>query len=117
MGVIMPGKFLGEFELYLMLATAGLGAERASGSAIRNEVEQRTGREVAIGAMYTTLARLSDKGLVESRVLAPAGLGGGRAAKHYTLTDPGKEATRHSSAAIRRMMAGLDLIENSGDVS
>jgi PadR family transcriptional regulator PadR len=112
----MPGKFLGEFELYLMLAAAGLGGDNASGSAIRKEVEKRTGREVAIGAMYTTLSRLSDKGLVKSQLIVPSGESGGRAAKHYSLTETGKEATHHSAIALKHMMAGLDVVEGSLDI-
>ena len=39
----MPGKFLAEFELYVMMAVARLG-DAAYGAAVRREIEDRTGR-------------------------------------------------------------------------
>ena len=53
----MPGKFLAEFELYVMMAIARLG-DGAYGATVRREIEERTGRPVSIGALYATLARL-----------------------------------------------------------
>ena len=47
------GDFLGEFEVYVMLALAHQGAD-AYGVTIRREIEARTGRTVAIGAVYAT---------------------------------------------------------------
>ncbi len=59
----MGGVFLAEFELYVMLAVARLGDE-AYGAAMLREITDRTGRPVSIGALYATLGRLEDKGLV-----------------------------------------------------
>jgi PadR family transcriptional regulator PadR len=56
----MPGQFLAEFELYVMLAIARLGDD-AYGASIRRDIEGRTGRPVSVGALYATLARLGDK--------------------------------------------------------
>jgi PadR family transcriptional regulator, regulatory protein PadR len=64
------GDLLGEFELYVMLALAHLG-DAAYGITVRREIEARTGRTVAIGAVYATLARLEEKGLVRFLVSAP----------------------------------------------
>jgi DNA-binding PadR family transcriptional regulator len=100
------GDFLGEFELYVMLALAHLG-EDAYGITIRREIEARTSRTVAIGAVYATLARLEDKGLVRFLVSAPQPVPGGRARKYFSLTGAGARALRHSTAMIARMMAGL----------
>ena len=50
----MAGKFLAEFELYVMLAIARLGDE-AYGARVRQAIEERTGRPVPIGALYATL--------------------------------------------------------------
>ena len=63
------GDFLGEFEIYVMLALAHIG-EDAYGVSIRQQIERRTGREVAIGAVYATLSRLEDKGLVRYELSA-----------------------------------------------
>jgi PadR family transcriptional regulator PadR len=103
----MPkGDFVGEFELYVMLALAHLGDD-AYGVSIRREIEARTGRTVAIGAVYATLARLEEKGLVQFRISDPQPVQGGRARKYFSLTGPGTRALRHSTAMLARMMAGL----------
>jgi nucleotidyltransferase/DNA polymerase involved in DNA repair len=54
----MPARNLGELELFSLLAIQHLGSE-ALGLAIRDEIEQRTGRRVSVGAGYATLARLA----------------------------------------------------------
>jgi PadR family transcriptional regulator, regulatory protein PadR len=100
------GDFVGEFELYVMLALAHLGDE-AYGVTIRREIEARTGRTIAIGAVYATLSRLEDKGLVRFRVSDPQPVQGGRARKYFTLTSAGTRALQHSTAMLARMIAGL----------
>ena len=72
------GDFVGEFELYVLLALAHLGDE-AYGVTVRREIEARTEREIVIGAVYATLGRLEDKGLVRSRISEPQPVQGGRA--------------------------------------
>jgi PadR family transcriptional regulator, regulatory protein PadR len=100
------GDFVGEFELYVMLALAHQG-DAAYGVTIRREIEARTGRTVAIGAVYATLARLEEKGLVRFRVSDPQPVQGGRARKYFSLTGAGTRALRHSTAMLASMMAGL----------
>jgi len=103
----MPkGDFLGEFEIYVLLALSQLD-DRAYGNAIRREIEGRTGREIAVGAVYATLGRLEDKGLVRHRLSAVDPVPGGRARKVFRLTDAGGRALRHSTTMLVRMM-GLD---------
>ena len=53
------GRYLAEFELYVMLALARL-EESAYWVTIRQEIEERAGRTVSIGAVYATLGRLGD---------------------------------------------------------
>ena len=102
----MPkGDFLGEFELYVMLALARLGDE-AYGVAIRRDIEARAERGVAIGAVYATLARLEDKGMVRHQLSAPLPVQGGRARKCFVLTAAGERALAHSTAMLARMMRG-----------
>lgn len=101
----MTGKFLAEFELYVMLAAGGLGDE-AYGAAMRREIEERTGRPVSIGALYATLARLEEKGLVTTHPAEPAPGQRGRPRKYCRLTPEGEAAVRHSSEMLRRMMEG-----------
>ena len=102
----MPkGDFLGEFEIYVMLALAHIGRD-AYGVSIRQEIERRTGRDVAIGAVYATLSRLEDKGLVQHELSAPLPVQGGRARKHYRLTPEGERALTHAASMLARMMQG-----------
>ena len=102
----MPkGEFLGEFELYVMLALAQLGPD-GYGVTIRQEIERRTGRDVAIGAVYATLSRLEDKGCVRHELSAPLPVQGGRARKYFTLTAAGERALGHSTSMLARMMHG-----------
>ncbi len=110
----MAGKFLAEFELYVMLAIAHL-AEEAYGAAVRRVIEQRTGRPVSVGALYATLARLGDKELVSFTVSDPQPIRGGRARKYYRLTRDGQAALSHSTAMLGRMMDGLSLAPSSGN--
>lgn len=102
----MTGKFLPEFELYVMLAVARLGDE-AYGAAMRREIEERTGRPVSIGALYATLSRLEEKGLVAMKAAAPEPGRRGRPRKYCRLTPAGEEAARHSADMLRRMMEGV----------
>jgi DNA-binding PadR family transcriptional regulator len=101
----MKGAFLGEFELYVMLALAHLGPE-AYGVIIRQEIARRAGRDVAIGAVYATLARLEAKGLVTHALSDPQPVQGGRARKHFRLTRAGERALAHSASMLTRMMHG-----------
>ena len=99
------GDFLGEFEIYVMLALAHLGPE-AYGITIRQEITRRTGREIAIGAVYATLSRLGDKGLVRYELSEPQPVQGGRARKHFTLTAAGERSLAHATRMFARMMQG-----------
>lgn len=100
----MPkGKFLGEFELYVMGALATLKNE-AYGMAIVRHIEQSTGREVAIGAVYATLTRLEAKGFVETTISAPLPISGGRSRRMARLTASGRDALQHSALMLARML-------------
>ena len=100
------GDYLGEFEIYVMLAVASL-KEAAYGITIRRAIQERTGRDVAIGAVYATLGRLEDKGLVRHAVSAPDPVPGGRSRKIFRLTAAGDRALDHSTSMLARMMSGI----------
>ena len=102
----MPkGSLLGEFELCVLLAVTHL-ADDAYGLAIRQLIAERTGRETAIGAVYATLGRLHDKGLVRFALSDPEPVQGGRARKCFTVTPAGERALRASTDMLARMLAG-----------
>src|SRR5215467_7815753 len=97
------GDFVGEFELYVLIAIARAGDE-AYGVTIRQEIERRTGRTVAIGAVHATLVRLEDKGLVRFTLSDPQPVPGGKRRKLVTLTAAGGRAVRHSADMLARML-------------
>jgi DNA-binding PadR family transcriptional regulator len=100
--------YLGELEQIVMLAVARLERE-AYGMSIRREIESRTGRNVAIGAVYSTLERLEGKGYVKS--VAPPGDSDrdGRARRFFELTRTGVDALDIASRMHSQMWAGLHL--------
>lgn len=101
------GRYPGEFEQLVLLAVVQLEGE-AYGVAIREEIERRTGRDVAMGAVYTTLDRLEGKGYLRSSVGEPTPERGGRRKKFYRLRAAGQEAMAESWRALRRMAEGLE---------
>jgi DNA-binding PadR family transcriptional regulator len=98
--------YLGEFEQLILLALARLGDD-AYGVAIRETLVERTRRQPSFGAIYSTLRRLEDKGLVRSYTGEPEAVRGGRAKKHVVLTPRGRAALREAHAAIVRMAEGV----------
>lgn len=98
---------LGEFEQLVLLALVRLGAE-AYGATVRRDIEARTGRELSISAVYTTLERLEEKGLVRSWVGEPTPQRGGRRRKHFDLQPAGARALKQAYTAFTDMAAGLE---------
>lgn len=103
---------LGEFEVMVLMATLHLGRE-AFGSAIRDEIERRTGRAVARGAVYVTLDRLEEKGLLASDLGEPSPGRGGRPKRFFRVTAAGVKGVKHSLALLARMHKGLEPILGS----
>jgi DNA-binding PadR family transcriptional regulator len=97
---------LGEFEQLVLLALMRLEPE-AYGVAIRDEIEKRTGRSVALGAVYTTLLRLEDKRLVATRLGDATPQRGGRRKKYYRPLAAGRREVAASLDALRNMTRGL----------
>jgi len=102
-----PDLRLGEFEQFVLLALVRLGAD-AYGATIRRDIEARAGRRLAISAVYTTLERLEQKGLVRAWVGDPTPQRGGRRKKHYALEPLGARALRRSYQAFAAMVNGLE---------
>ena len=97
--------YLGEFEQLILFALLQLG-EDAYGMSIRETIEERTGRAVSAGAIYTALGRLEDRGMVASRTESPQGRAG-RPRKYYGLRPEGARALKDSYATIQAMAGGL----------
>ena len=104
----MPkGEGLGEFEYLVMLAVLRLGKD-AYGMRVRQEIAARTGRDVTIGAVYATLERLADKGLLQASLTDPTPERGGRAKRFFRATRSGIAAVKGGLHLIQSMTAGLD---------
>lgn len=98
---------LGSFEEQVLVALAHDGDD-AYGMRVRRELERRTGRDVAIGAVYATLDRLEAKGLVESfrREAEPDS---GRGRRFFRMTAAGARALLGAAEQRQRLWQDLDL--------
>ncbi len=102
------GEFLGEFEQVVLLAVARLGGD-GYGVSVRREIERRTRRDVAVGAVYTTLARLEEKGFVASQEGEASPRRGGRAKKLFRILPAGERALESARGMLDRMWDGVVL--------
>lgn len=101
----MAPDALGQYEIAVLVAVSRLG-NGAYGGSVRREVTQRLRREQSVGAVYTTLQRLEDKGLVTSWMSDPQPVRGGRSKRFFRLTTAGAQALRTARAASERLWAG-----------
>src|SRR5512132_406951 len=105
---------LSDFELFVMLAVAALG-DSAYGVSIANRIGERADRDVSIGAVYATLGRLSDRGLVTFSFSEPEPVRGGRARKLVALTAAGVRSLSTTTTSIHRMLDGVVLRPATGE--
>lgn len=98
---------LGDFEQLVLLGVLRL-ADDAYGARIRQEIHARSGRDVSINAVYTTLDRLEAKGLLRSWTGEPTPQRGGRRRKFYAVSPGGVAAIRAAYHALRAMTDGLE---------
>jgi PadR family transcriptional regulator, regulatory protein PadR len=113
------GGYLGEFELLVLLALIRLGDD-AYGVPISREIEQRSGREVALGSVYAALERLAERGLVASRLGDPTAERGGRAKRYFRVTESGLRDVRRTQRTLVSLwkgLPGLDLARPRGGIA
>jgi len=101
---------LGSFELMVILVLIRLG-ENAYGVPICDELEKRTGRDVAVGSVYAALERLEDKGFVTSELGEPTAERGGRAKKYFHVTARGLKEVRETQRSLVKLWHGLPELE------
>lgn len=104
--IAQPASYLGEFEQLVLFAVLRLD-DAASGVGIHDEIEARTGRSVSPGAIYTTLGRLEERGLVASIVLPAVRGRVGRPRKQYQLRPAGARALRDAYDSLQALAGGL----------
>jgi DNA-binding PadR family transcriptional regulator len=98
---------IGEFESLVLLSLLRLG-NGAYGASIRRDIEERTTRDVAIGTVYMTLARLEEKKMICSYIGNPSRHRGGRRRKHYLMDTAGERALGRAYRTFKAMSEGLD---------
>src|SRR6202167_4124741 len=89
------GELLGSLEHIILLALVRLDG-CAHGMIVRREIEERTGRNISIGAVYATLERLEAKGYVSSFAGEPTPQRGGRAKRVFRVEAAGRRGLRVS---------------------
>jgi len=105
----MGHHFLGELEQMILMAVLRLG-DSAYSALVRREIADRTGRQVARGALYTSLERLESKGFLKSRMGDPLPERGGRARRYLAVTPRGVRALRDAQQAMAGLREGLDAL-------
>lgn len=110
----MAGReHLGEFEQIVLLAILRLGDD-AYGVPIKQNIEQRTGRSLTVGALYRTLDRLEEKGYVSSAFSDPTPERGGRSKRYFKIKPLGVRTLRVSRDALAAMWEGLEPLVQRG---
>ncbi|HWC00723.1 MAG TPA: helix-turn-helix transcriptional regulator [Bryobacteraceae bacterium] len=94
---------LGQFEQLVLTAILTL-REDAYGVTIHAKVQELAGsKAVSLGAVYVTLDRLEDKGMVASWLSDPTPERGGRAKRYYRLEALGERVLQESALTAKRI--------------
>jgi len=102
----MKNIHLGEFEELILLGVAFLGAD-AYAVNIQQCVEENARRTASMGAVYTALDRLEEKGFLRSHLGEVTRQRGGRRKRFFDITGSGRAAVVNARQARDRMWAGL----------
>lgn len=104
----MSGEYPGEFEVMVLVTILRLGDE-AYGWSVARELAAVAGRSVSSGALYTTLNRLEQKGLIRARSGEAREERGGRPRRYLAVTASGADALRRARDAMDRLWTGVDV--------
>ncbi len=99
-----PRAHLGSLELMVLLAVFRL-KDKAYGASIVASIQKNANMRTKIGAVYTSLSRMIDKKLINTKTGESTAVRGGRAKKYYTLTMTGEKAMAKSVQAIKKLAA------------
>jgi DNA-binding PadR family transcriptional regulator len=102
---------LGEFE-YILITTASALGENAYGVAIREQIEAVITRKCSMGALYTTMDRLEEKGLLRTWVGEATPQRGGRGKRMARVTALGVRAAKEFYDAVLRVSRGASWAEH-----
>ncbi len=98
---------LGEFELLVLLSILRQ-RDAPYANRVRDDLETNAGRRVTRGALYRTIDRLTDKGLLAWE-LEPSEVPdrGGHPMRRLFVTDEGLEAVREARDVLVTFLGGL----------
>lgn len=97
----MARDTLGVFEAEVLRATMACGTD-AYGLSISRAIEAESGRTVSVGAVYTVLDRLEQKGFVSSRWGEVTPTRGGRRKRLYIISARGQAALSPRAVSTSR---------------
>jgi DNA-binding PadR family transcriptional regulator len=101
--------YLGELEQLVLWAVLRLDG-KGYGTTILDELNERVDRRVTPGALYATLDRLEEKGMLLSRLADPEAGRGGRRKRFMTVTPEGRAALERTRQEWMRMWDGMELV-------
>lgn len=102
----MSRRLLTDFEIMILLAILRVGDD-AYGVTIAHEIEDKAGRTVQLPAVYAALERLEKQSLVRSWIGEATPQRGGRAKKHFALTEAGLGSVQDTRDALTALWSRL----------
>lgn len=94
---------VGWFEQVILTAILSLREEAYGVSIHEKAADLARPKKISPGAVYITLDRLEDKGLISSRLPNPTPERGGRSKRYYRLEALGERALEESAATAMRV--------------
>jgi PadR family transcriptional regulator, regulatory protein PadR len=110
----MP-ESVGQFEQIILTAILSLRDDAYGVTIHEKAVELAKPKKISPGAVYVTLDRLEDKGLVSSWLSDPTPERGGRSKRYYRLEALGERALEESAATAKRVWEAVS--EIWGDIA
>ena len=98
----MKGEHLGEFEEFTLLAVRALGDDTYA-VPVQQFVASATARKISMGAIYAALARLEEKGFVQSRMGEASARRGGKSKRLFHVTQLGMLTARELHLVRQRI--------------
>jgi len=97
----------GELEHLILLQILRLD-EKAFALEIRDRLRTEADRAVTRGALYRSLDRLADKGLIRWRTIEPDTGRGGHARRRFVVTTQGRELLAARRGVLMNLWDGLE---------
>jgi DNA-binding PadR family transcriptional regulator len=105
-------NYLGELEQMVLWAVLRLDGD-GYGTTILEALTERVDRRVTPGALYATLDRLEEQGMISSRLADPEAGRGGRRKRYLTVTAEGRQALERTRQEWIRMWEGVEVVSSA----